>query len=223
MNENSINSSIGSALAFYAKFTGECNLISNADRENLEEFRTDNFKHLTEPAFSSLIDRTDRIIEASEVESRQLIDAFTAKAQSAEFLRTAKKIKSPRIIPVKIRKNWLCKIEIKEKGVPTQKSWSLLIGLVLNPLDTVYAQSWIWAKGISVKETLSIIERHSPNFMGSANGTGWGPKDGLPLTNESLLTAIENGESADDFVTRIFAPFLTIHPKAWAELIAVAK
>lgn len=223
MNENSTNSSIGSALAFYAKFTGECDFIRDADRENLDKFHADNFKHLKEPEFSSLIDRTDRILESSEIESRQLIEAFKAKVQSAEFVKTAKKIQAPRVIGVKNDKNWRCSIRIEEKGVPPLQRWSLLIGLILKPLDTVYAQSWIWAKGISAKETLSIIERHSPNFMGSANGTGWGPKDGLPLTNESLLTAIENGESVDDFVTRIFAPFLTIHPKAWAELIAVAK
>lgn len=223
MSEKSTKSKIGSALAFYAKFTGECELIWESNRENIAEFHDDYFKHLKEPEFASLIDSADRILEASGVESRQLIEAFKAKAQSAEFMKTAKKIQAPRIIPVKNLKNWRCSIRIEQKGVPPDPRWSLLIGLGLTSLDTIYAQSWIWVKGISAKETRSIIERHSPSFTGSVNCPNWGPKDGLPLTNESLLTAIENGESVDDFVARIFAPFLTIHPKAWAELIAVAK
>ena len=224
MNEKNTNSNIGSALAFYAKFTGECDLIWGSDRENLDQFHADYFKHLKEPKFASLIDQTDRIMEASEFESRQLIDAFKAKAQSAEFVRTAKKIQAPKVIGVRNLKNWLCRIRIEEKGVPIPERHSVNIGLILTSLDTIYARGWIWARGISAKETKSIVERHSsPKFTGSVNCPDWGPKDGLTLTNESLLTAIENGESADDFVTRIFAPFLTIHPKAWAELIAVAK
>jgi hypothetical protein len=218
VNDTHANSNVGSALEFYARFSGELNLL--ADHEGRDAFRRSYFKHLSAAAFSTLLKRTDGVWEAINAEAGQLVQRFTQEVTSTAFVGAAQAIKEPTSVRIKTDPNWSCKFKIHRKGARKSARAPVWIGMFIDSSPTrVYASSWIWVNRVDRAAILATITDNVPGFTILEEYAGLSERGTLYLSCEGLDGGARKGHSTDAVISNLLAPLKAISSKAWLELL----
>ena len=221
MSEVNAGPRIGPALAFYARFAGEVDVLwKNPERDDDAIYR-EHFQPRDRTDFNALLNRTDRLCDVIESDSRSITQTFEKEVNSPEWLSAAAVI---RLKQYKKACAWESAFYVRPRDARKRKPRGIMIGLSIWTREGVaYLSTWIWVDGVDRSSIASMISRSSRRFKKPTEYAGLSEPNYLYFAHEKLLTLAEKGEAVSSLASRFFAPFKTISRKAWQDLLDPGK
>lgn len=226
MNDD-VDLRIGAALAFYAKYPLEMELLRYGidDADDDDSVSESFFADMEEADYRALTRRVERVYEAAEGQARAIIDHFSSTVLTHPWSSNGSLIKG---VDERKRKgparNWCCEFRVRKKWSKVEGRAPIHIGMDFENDDSgTVARSWIWVRGVDRGLIYDVITQNPAQVTQYDGYRDWGNAGVLMLAERNVYEAAQQKDTVPLLVESLFSPYPLITNETWDKLFYIQK